>query len=66
MTAAAETAEADAMRLLTNLMPPSIVADIKAGRQPVPTLASNVVILVSDGSCVRVLVLFCLGCSSHI
>ena len=47
LTAAAETAEADAMRLLTNLMPPSVVADIVAERQTVPVLATNVVVLVS-------------------
>jgi len=47
LTAAAETAESDAMRLLTNLMPPSVVADIVAERQTVPVLARNVVVLVS-------------------
>ena len=46
-TTAARAAEADAVRLLTNLMPPSIVDDIKSGHRSKPVLASNVVILVS-------------------
>jgi hypothetical protein len=39
-------ATAAATRLLNNLMPPSIVADIVAGREPQPVLAHDVVILV--------------------
>lgn len=50
-TSATSAARAAATSLLNNLMPPSIVADMVAGREVRPALARNVVILVSHELC---------------
>lgn len=47
MAAAARAAESEATELLKNLLPPTVVADNKAGRLTKPVLAHDVVILVS-------------------